>query len=102
MLAENYLFVARFTRFTVLAARDLVTRLARAVVFLTARLVFLAGDVVSIDGNVTFGSDFGMLFCTSVTAVSAACLTVDCTVVRACFQTALARVIERANLRKAG
>src|SRR4029453_12924046 len=53
MVAENYLFVARFTRFTVLVARDLVTRLARAVVFLTARLAFLTGDdVLIIDGSV--------------------------------------------------
>jgi len=51
-------------------------------------LAGFAGD--SIAGSVTLGSDFGRLSWTSVTAVSAACFTVDWTVVRACFQNEFA------------
>ena len=66
MLAENYFFVAfrtvRFARFTVLVARVLITRLVPATVFFAARLVLAGAEVFNIAGNVTFGSDRGIVF----------------------------------------
>jgi hypothetical protein len=92
MLAENHFFVAarapRFARLAAGAVRDFATRLAFTARFFAAAFFAFVG--VSIAGRVTLGNDFGRLFCTIVTAVSAACRTVDWTVVRACLHSELA------------
>ena len=88
MLPDQPRFVAALrARFVRLAA------LARAGCFATfaARRAFFALTDFGIPGNSNAGSERGSTCCAMLTAVSAACFTVDSTVLRVSFQTEFAK-----------